>query len=62
MEGNQVRFGIFTLGYALVVAAAGVAAVSLGLPAHWVLVVILALSGLGLIGALQRTDRSRVRR
>lgn len=60
MEGKPLRFGIFTIGYALVVAAAGIATAALGFAPQWVLVVVLAFSGLGLIAALRKTDRTQL--
>jgi hypothetical protein len=54
-EGDAMSFGIYAVGYALVIAGLTYGAHLLHVPTHWVVVGAIVLLGLGILSGVKAT-------
>jgi membrane-bound acyltransferase YfiQ involved in biofilm formation len=50
-----MSFGLYLLGFSFVIIGVAYGAYMMGIPTHWIVVVVLALVGLGIMKGVSRT-------
>jgi len=53
---SSSNFGLYLLGFVLLIAGVGYGAFLLGVPPVWIGVIILILAGIGVMSAIKRTQ------